>query len=179
MKKLVVVLTIVAVLVCSMFSVSAATKDDLIAKLGEIPAAKNESFYEGAVKMIKDSDLTAEQIDKLIPLLEEAKTILPKNEGASARDYTKEQRDKIFDILDRGCEITGYSYEVVTYENGKDFGIKLYAPDKSVALEYTDGIIKATGVEDANNSAYIYLAAAIVVLALAGAFVVVRKKVNG
>ncbi len=179
MKKFVVVLTIIAVLVCSMLSVSAATKDDLIAKLGEIPAAKNEVFYEGAVKFIKDADLTEEQIAKLIPLLEEAKTILPTNDGTAARDYTKEQREKVFDILDEGCEITGYSYKIVTYEKGEDVGIKLYAPDKSVALEYTDGIIKATGVEDTNNSAYIYLAAAIVVLALAGAFVVVRKKVNG
>ena len=179
MKKFVVVLTIIAVLVCSMLSVSAATKDELIAKMGEIPAAKNEVFYEGAVKFIKDAELTEDQIAKLIPLLEEAKTILPKNEGAAARDYTNEQIKKIFDILDRGCEITGYTYEVVHFEKGTDYGIKLIAPDKSVALEYTDGIIKATGVEDANNSAYIYLAAAIVVLALAGAFVVVRKKVNG
>lgn len=179
MKKFVVVLTIVAVLVCSMLSVSAATKDELIAKLGEIPAAKNEVFYEGAVKFIKDADITEDQIAKLIPLLEEAKTILPENNGAAAKDYTKEQVKKISDILDKGCEITGYTYEVVHFEKGTDYGIKLYAPDKSVALEYTDGVIKATGVEDANNSAYIYLAAAVVVLALAGAFVVVRKKVNG
>lgn len=179
MKKFVVVLTIIAVLVCSMLSVSATTKDELIAKLDEIPAAKNEVFYDGAVKFIKNADLTAEQIDKLIPLLEEAKTIIPKNEGAAARDYTPEQRKKIFEILDEGCEITDYSYEVVYFEKGTDFGIKLIAPDNSVALEYTDGIIKATGVEDTNNSAYIYLGAAIVVLALAGAFVVVRKKVNG
>ena len=179
MKKFVVVLTIIAVLVCSVLSVSAATKDELIAKLEQIPAAKNQSFYEGAVKFIKDADLTAEQIDKLIPLLEEAKTILPENEGTSARDYTPEQREKIFEILDEGCEITDYTYEVVHFENGTDYGIKLVAPDNSVALEYTDGIIKATGVEDTNNSAYIYLGAALVVLALAGAFVVVRKKVNG
>ena len=72
-----------------------------------------------------------------------------------------------------------YTYEVVHFENGTDYGIKLVAPDNSVALEYTDGVIKATGVEDTNNSAYIYLGAALVVLALAGAFVVVRKKVNG
>ena len=179
MKKFVVVLTIIAVLVCSMLSVSAATKDELIAKMGEIPAAKNEVFYEGAVKFIKDAELTEDQIAKLVPLLEEAKTILPKNEGAAARDYTKEQIKKIFAILDKGCEITGYTYEVVHFEKGTDFGIRLYDADKAVALEYTDGIIKATGVEDANNSAYIYLAAAVVVLALAGAFVVVRKKVNG
>ncbi len=178
MKKLLVILTVVAILACSMISVSAATKDDLIAKLGEIPAAKNETFYEGAVKFINDADLTTEQIDKLIPLLEEAKTILPKNDGTAARDYTDEQVDKIFDILDKGCEITNYTYETVTYENGKDFGIKLYGPDKKVALEYTDGVIKATGIEDSNSSAYVYLAAAVVVLALAGAFVVVRKKAN-
>lgn len=179
MKKFVVVLTIIAVLVCSMLSVSAATKEDLIDKMSEIPAAKNEVFYEGAKKLIRNSDLTSEQIDKLIPLLEEAKTVLPVNEGPAARDYTKEQQKKIFNILDRGCEVTGYSYEVVYFENGTDYGIKLYDADKAVVLEYTDGIIKATGVEDTNNSAYIYLAAAIVVLALAGAFVVVRKKVNG
>lgn len=178
MKKLVVVLTVVAILVCSMLSVSAATKDDMIAKLGEIPAAKNESFYEGAVKFIKDADLTTDQIDKLIPLLEEAKTIIPANKGTAARDYTKEQVDKIFAILDKGCAITNYSYEVVAFENGSDYGIRFYTPDSKVALEYTDGVIKATGIEDSNSSAYIYLVAGVVVLALAGAFVVVRKKAN-
>ncbi len=178
MKKFVVFLTIIAVLVCSMVSVSAVTKDDLIAKLEEIPTAHNEVFHDGAVKFIKNADLTEDQIAKLIPILEEAKTIIPKNEGAAARDYTKEQRDQIFKLFKKGCEITGYTYEVVYFEKGTDYGIKLYAPDKTVALEYTDGIIKATGVDDVNNSAYIYLAAAIVVLALAGVFVVVRKKVN-
>lgn len=179
MKKLLVVLTIVAVFVCSMFSVSAATKDDLIAKMGEIPAAKNESFYDGAVKLIKDADLTAEQIDKLLPLLEEAKTVLPENKGAAAKNYTKDQINKVFDIIDKGCEITGYSYEVIKFDNGKDFGVKFYDAEKKVVLEYTDGIVKSTGIEDANNSAYVYLAAGVIVLALAGVFVVVRKKVNG
>ncbi len=178
MKKLVVFLTIVAILVSSMFTVSAATKDDLIAKLNEIPAAKNESFYEGAVKLIKDSDLTSEQIDKLIPLLEEAKTVLPANDGAAARDYTDEQIEKIFDILDRGCAITNYSYEATAFK-GNDFGIILYknisATEKEAVLEYTDGIIKATGVEDSSN-AYVYLIAGAVVLALAGAFLAIRKK---
>ena len=157
MKKFVVVLMIIAVLVCSMVSVSAATTDDLIAKLEEVPAAHNKVFHDGAVKFIKNADLPSEQIDKLIPILEKAKTIIPKNDGAAARDYTKEQRDQIFKLFKEGCEITGYTYEVVYYEKGTDYGIRLYGPDKKVALEYTDGIIKATGVEEANNSAYIYL----------------------
>jgi hypothetical protein len=179
MRKLLVFLTIVVLLVSSMFTVSAATKDQLIAKLGEIPAAKNESFYDGAVKFIKDSDITPEQIDKLLPLLEEAKTIVPKNDGTSARDYTDAQVDKIFDILDKGCEITDHSYETTTYK-GDDFGIIIYknvsATEKEAVVEYTDGVVKATGVADNSNSAYVYLVAGVVVLALAGVFLAIRKK---
>lgn len=183
MKKLVVLLTLVAVFAFSMISASAATTDDLIKALEAIPAANNAEFHDGAVKMIKEANLTTEQIDKLIPVLNDLKTAVPTNKGAAARNYTKEEIDKVFDSLDKACEITKYSYTVTDYKSstgGADFGIKVMAPDKTVALEYTDGVVKATGVEEnASNYSYLYLVGAVVAVALVGAVIIMRKKVNG
>lgn len=183
MKKLAVLLILVAVFTFSMVSASAATTDDLIAALEAIPAANNKEFHDGAVKMIKEANFTTEQIDKLIPVLQDLKTAVPENKGAAARNYTKAEVDKVFDALDKACAITNYSYKVTDYKTstgGADFEIKVYAPDKSVALEYTDGVVKATGVEEnTNNFAYLYLVGGVIVAGLVGAVIVMRKKVNG
>ncbi len=186
MKKFFVTLAAVAVVVCSAFSVSAATKDQLISKMEEIPTANNAVFHDGAVRVIKEANFTEAQMDKLIPILEEAHKVLPENKGAAARNYTKDQIDKIFKLLDEACAITGYSYKVTAFNStdnngntvqGGDFGLLLYDNNKKLVLEYTDGIIKKTG-EDAtvNSISYVYLAAGILVLASAAAVVVVRKK---
>ena len=183
MKKIVVLLTLVAVFAFSMISASAATTDDLIKALEAIPAANNAEFHDGAVKMIKEADFTAEQIDKLLPILQELKTAVPTNKGAAARNYTKAEVDKVFAALDKACEITKYTYKLTDFKTttgGSDWGIVIYAPDKTVALEYTDGVVKSTGVEEANNNfSYLYLAGGAVVVALIGAVIVMRKKVNG
>ncbi len=183
MKKFVVLLTLIAVFAFSMVSASAATTDDLIKALEAIPAANNKEFHDGAVKMIKEANFTSDQIDKLIPILEDLKTAVPTNKGPAARNYTKAEVDKVFEALDKACAITKYSYKVTDYKTstgGSDFGIKVYAPDKSVALEYTDGIVKATGVEDTTTGyEYLYLAGGAVVIALIAAVIVMRKRVNG
>ncbi len=183
MKKIVVLLTLVAVFAFSMISASAATTDDLIKALEAIPAANNAEFYDGAVKMIKEANFTTEQIDKLIPVLQELKAAVPTNKGAAARNYTKAEVDKVFEALDKACEITKYDYTVTNYKTstgGADFGIKVIAPDKTVVLEYTDGIVKATGVEEStNNYSYLYLLGAVVAVGLIGAVVIIRKKANG
>ena len=183
MKKLVVLLTLVAVFAFSMISASAATTDDLIKALEAIPAANNAEFHAGAIKMIKEANFTSEQIDKLIPVLNDLKTAVPTNKGAAAKNYTKAEVDKVFDAIDKACEITNYSYTVTDYKTsagGADFGIKVMAPDKTVALEYTDGVVKSTGVnEGTNNYSYLYLVGAVVAVALVGAVIVMRKKVNG
>ena len=177
MKKLIVILAIISLVVCSMFTVSAATEDDLIAKLKEIPAANNEQFLNGAIKLIKEEKFTEEEINKLIPLLEEAKTVLPEDKGTAARNYSQDQIDKVFELLDKACEITGCSYEANTDRKG-DYGITLYGSDGAVKLEYTDGKINATGVESSNNASVIYLVAGVLVLAVAGAVIVMRKREN-
>ena len=182
MKKLVVILTLVVVFACTMISASAATTDDLIKALEAIPAANNAEFHDGAVKMIKQANFSSEQIEKLIPILEKVKAQVPTNKGVAAKNYTQAEIDNVFAALDEACKVTGYSYKVTDYKtgtSGSDFGIKFYAPDNSVALEYTDGIVKTTGIEDANNNSYIYLVAGVAVVALIGAVVVMRKKING
>lgn len=185
MKKFVVILAVVSIAVCSVFSVSAASKNDLIAKLKEVPPANNEVFLDGAIKMIRNSNFTEDQIDKLIPLLDEAKQVLPENKGAAAANYTKEQQDKVFDILDRGCAITGYSYKVTHFNGtnaegqtvaGSDFGIVMYDNNNNKILEYTDGIVKAGVDSEVNPVMYACLAGGLLLLAGAAAIIIVRRK---
>ncbi len=182
MKKFMVVLAIVCVAVCSVFSVSAASKQDVIDKLGEIPSAiENKTvFYNGAVQMIKNSDLTEDQLEQLMPLLDELKTVLPENKGPAARNYTKDQINKVLDILDRGCKITNYSYETTHLkgdDGGRDFAIKLYDQNHKLVMVYNDGQVRATGVEDASSArTYVWLAGGVALLGVAVAVAFVAKK---
>ncbi len=174
MKKLIVILTVMVVMACSMVTVSAASKDALIEKMKEVPAANNGIFYNGAVAEIKKAKLTEEQIDKLIVILDKAKTIIPKNDGTKARDYTKEQQKQVIDLLNEACEITGYSYKIL-HEGGGSFELIVYTPEKTVAFIYDDGqLVGKTGAEF--NPTYLCLAGAVLALASAAAVIIFRKK---
>ncbi len=177
MKKILVMLMIVALLVCSAISVSAATEDDLIAKLKEIPAANNASFLNGAIKLIKEQDFTEGEIDQLILILDRAKAILPENKGAAARNYTPQQIQGIIALLDEACTVTNYSYKFEVLPS-RDTTVDFFNDKGELILEYNDGKVNATGVEETLGNGYIYLAAGLAVLVAAGAFIVIRKREN-
>ena len=184
MKKLVVVLSIIAIFVCGALGANAATKQELIDYLGTIPSAieNKEIFYNGAVQLIKDSNFTEAQMDELLALLKEAKAVVPENKGPAARNYTKEQRNKILELVDEACEVVNYSYEVThlkTAEGGTDWALTIKDENGKTALVYTDGIVKATGVLDkANNATYLWLVAGVALILAAGTVVIVRKKAS-
>lgn len=184
MKKLVVVLSIIAIFVCGALGANAATKQELIDYLGTIPSAieNKETFYNGAVQLIKDSDFTEVQMDQLLALLKEAKAAVPENKGASAADYTKEQRNKVLELVDKACKVVNYSYEVThlkTAEGETDWALTFKDENGKTAFVYTDGVVKATGVLDqASNASYLWLAAGVALILAAGAVVIVRKKAS-
>ena len=184
MKKLVVILSVIAIFVCGALGANAATKQDLIDYLGTIPSAieNKEIFYNGAVQLIKDSDFTAEQMDALLELLKEAKTAIPENKGPAAADYTKEQRDKVLALVDEACKVVDYSYEVThlkTADGATDWALTFKDDAGKKVLVYTDGVVKATGINDsANNVTYLWLAAGVALILAAGAVVIVRKKAS-
>lgn len=181
MKKILAIITLVVVFVCGAVSVSAATKQDLIDKLGTIPAAieNKEVFYNGAVQVINNSNFTEAQMDALLAILDEVKVAIPTNKGPAARNYTEAERNAGLTALKKGCAAVNYSYEVTTLKTAEgeaDFAIKLYDNNNKLVLVYTDGIIKATGVEANNNFNYIWLAAGVLAVAAAGVVVFVNKK---
>lgn len=184
MKKLVVVLSLIAIFVCGALGANAATKQELIDYLGTIPSAieNKEVFYNGAVQLIKDSDFTEAQMDELLALLEKAKAAVPENKGPAAANYTKEQRDAVLALVDQACDVVNYSYEVThlkTAEGGTDWGLTIKDENNKKVLVYTDGIVKATGINDAaNNVSYLWLAAGVALILAAGAVVIVRKKAS-
>ena len=184
MKKLVVVLSIIAVFVCGALGANAATKQDLIDYLGTIPSAieNKEIFYNGAVQLIKDSDFTEAQMEELLNLLKEAKAAVPENKGPAAVNYTKEQRAKVLELVEEACDVVNYSYEVTHLKNADgstDWALTFKDENGKTALVYTDGIVKATGVLDqANNTTYLWLAAGVALILAAGAAVIVRKKAS-
>lgn len=182
MKKIIAVLAIVSILVCSALCVSAAsTKDDLIKAMEAVPAANNKVFHNGAVQMIKSTDMTPDQIDKLIVLLQKAKEILPENLGSSARNYSEDQVKAIFALMDEGCKIMGWSYTgTMKTQLGNEFGIILKDGNGNTLLTYTDGIIpvRPTGENDTiNPMLWVVLGVAAVVMA-AGAVVVIKRRNN-
>ena len=112
----------------------------------------------------------------------EAKIAVPENKGPAARNYTKEQRDKILELVDQACDVVNYSYEVTylkTSTGGTDWALTLKDENGKTALVYTDGIVKATGVNDsASNLTHLWLVAGVTLILAAGAVVVVRKKAS-
>ncbi|MBP5661626.1 MAG: hypothetical protein J6X30_00540 [Clostridia bacterium] len=172
MKKFLIVLVALSVVVCGLFTVSAASKQELIAKMEEVPASHNTVFHDGAVREIENASLTSAQIDKLIELLDQAKTILPKNEGARAADYTPEQRAQIFALLDQACAETGYTYEI-DREHTDGFRVHVYQPNGEKAFIYDNGGILKAGE---NDFSYLYLVSGVLLLAAAGTVIALRKK---
>ncbi len=175
MKKLIVVLTILAVLACSMMTVSAASKDQLIAAIKEIPVVRdNEGLYNSIVAEIKKIDLSSDEIDKLLVIADKANDIVPTGSGLTADSYTTEQKKEILKLMDQASAITGYSYKIESNGNGS-VEMQVFNEDGKVAMVY-DGekLVAKTGSEF--NPAYLCVAGATLALASAAAVIIFRKK---
>ena len=176
MKKLVVLLTIVAVLVCSVLSVSAATaQEQVIDALKAIPAAANNgNVVEKTQVALKKVNPTDAQCAQIVTWLGELKTAVPTDKGPKASAYTAAEKQAVLDFIDKVAKLLGYKYEAKTSATG-DMVLTVFNADGSTLLSYDAAIIQITGVNEFNTS-YLYLAAGLVLLAAAGAFVVIRKK---
>ena len=106
MKKLVVLLTIVAVLVCSVLSVSAATaQEQVIDALKAIPATKNGNVVAKTEIALKKVNPTDAQCAQIVTWLGELKTAFPTDKGPKASAYTAAEKQAVLDFIDKVAKL--------------------------------------------------------------------------
>ena len=179
MKKIIALLLVAVLFVGCAVSVLAATRKDVIDLAQKSIPAKYDTYHIWAENILGQYDLTSEQWDDVLLLLESILPYFPEDEGQSLHMYSKEQRELALATLVEFCEITGSTYLIRDVANPKHSG------DKEVLLYKADGTLVATldgdlypdttGFVDST----VWLVLSGVLLSLAGAsFFVLRRRAN-
>lgn len=176
MKKIVSVLLTIALLTTLALCVSAddAAKTRIYEAAKAACPAELQAKYLGTVQnTLNQIDVTAEQADAVIAIIDEAKAEIDLSQGVSLSEYKAEDRDKAINYVNKAAEILDVT---VTFEaapnpvhKGDMIAIVTYNGAKIADI---DGeTVKVTGGNAASTALF-----AVVSIALAGASVVVAKK---
>lgn len=179
MKKIAVLtLTLILLLgaVVGTFSVSAAThtKQDLVDKVSESAIYK---YISSDVKnLVRNVDLTDEQLDKLYNIAERFVALDLTDKGADADKYTSDEVQSVLALIDEACTSLNYTYTLTPSADPKHAGdvvLKVFdASNKQVYSRDAD-VVNKTGADQ--TALFVTLALCGVAL-LAGAVVVKTKK---
>ena len=194
MKKIITALLAVVLLSAMLIPASAATEEELVEEFKKIPISRY--LITEVENLAANYDVTEEQGDLLMELVEQAKEAFPEDKGPGYANpeghesyfgeekypYTEEQLDTAMAIIAEARDILGFTYEFVNSEkpmHDGDISIILRDSEGRIALRYDGDIIKPLGeVEDEQSSAP-YLVGGISVITLAGiafATLKLRKK---
>lgn len=179
MKKIVcILLSAVLFALCSV-SVFAATRKDVIDLAKASIPAKYETYHIWAENILGQYDLTSEQWDDVLLLVESVLPFFPEDQGQSLHLYTKQQRKLALDTLIAFCDITDSTYLMRDAANPKHSG------DKEVLLYKADGTLVATIDGDlypdttGTSDGTVWLVLSATLLSLAGAaFFVLRRRAS-
>ncbi|MBQ7822445.1 MAG: InlB B-repeat-containing protein, partial [Clostridia bacterium] len=139
MKKLISVLLILVMLTALAVSVNAddAAKTRLYnAAKDACPTAYHDRYLGIAQNILNQIDVTSEQADQVIALVEEGKAFFTTNKGPSLDAYTEEEIDKAVDLFERACAILSITAKVSAVadpEHEGDVIFKLYYNSDHIA----------------------------------------------
>lgn len=186
----IVALAMLALSLCSSFSASAYTQDDLLEEFKTIPAA--HWVLADIENLNKTMQLTEEQCDALWPILQEVKALVPEdngpsvyhgsNHGNTGRAYAAEVVARVLDLIREACKITGCTFVktlVPEQTHAIDIVFKLYNSEGVLIFEYDGDLVKTTDSAEGTASGFTsswYLFGGIGVLLLAGAATVFAGK---
>ncbi len=190
MKKMMTLLLAVVVLAAMLVPVSAASEEQLIEKFKEISISKR--LLTEVENLAAAYDVTEEQGDRLMVLLERAKKALPEDKGPGYANpeghesyfgpekypYTEEQLEEIMDIITEACDIMGFTYDFIPSENPmheNDIVFILKDAEGRLAFQYDGDLIKPLGEVEQENSSAPFVVGGISVLTLAGLSVAAVK----
>lgn len=181
MKKIISLVVALILALSIPFTASAATRDDVLAAVkADMPEAYHELFMGSIENIFAQIETTDEECDKLIEIMDRFSKTLDLNKGHSIHNYTSEEVDYIYSIVDEICELLDLSYKIVPKSSGElhagDIKAMIYGPNGELIGELDGDIIKRTDAPDRSvDLGGLYTSGALLIAAV-GAFLL-RKRV--
>lgn len=191
MKKRIAVfcamLVVLTVSLSATLVAGAYTQEDLLKEFQTIPAS--HWVYADIENLSKTMPLTEEQCDKLWPILQEVKALVPEDNGPtvyggsnhndSGRAYSAETVAKVMDCIRAACKVTGCTFVKTLVSDPTheiDIVFKLYNKEGKLIFEYDGDLVKQTGGAVETNTGTWLLVAGTVLLVMAAATAIAVKK---
>ena len=169
---------LVGMMVCGVFSASAATpKEEIIAAVkGAVPADVYADYKPMIENVFSQIDVTAEQAKAVIANIDAVKTGVEFH-STSLSEYSATETKVILKNLDEACATLGLGYELVASKKPTHKGdvecILYKLDDEKTVIAQTDPDVKKTNAPETNVALVVALISA---LAMAGVTVVFSKK---
>ena len=178
MKKIVSILLTLVMLLSLAVAVSADDAEKAKIYDAFLAACPEEyhNLHAGTVQnVLSQIDVTAEQADEVVALIEAAKGDFTVDKGSSLSNYTAEERAIALDYVDKAAEVLNVEVEIVSAAN------PIHEGDSNVVVTYNgaqiatvDGDpVKVTGGNNSATAVYAVLA----LVASISAVVVTKKYV--
>ncbi|MBQ2252574.1 MAG: hypothetical protein II328_01175 [Clostridia bacterium] len=138
MKRICSVLFALIFVSLSVFGAFAATRQDVVDFAYESIPEKYPVYHIWAENILGQYDLSEEEWDAVLKIVEGLVSVFPEDKGQSMHSYTKEQRAAAMAALNDFCDLTGSTYMIRQVANPKHKG------DEEVLLYRADGVLVAT-----------------------------------
>lgn len=181
MKRILALVVALVIAVSALSAgVCAADKSDLLAEAAKSPVYKYVKIaLENAARTV---EITDEQAEKLLPVIQRFNTIVTEDLGPTARNdndiYTMDQIRAVLECISEACEILNYTYKTKPSSDPKHIGdsvFMIYDQNGKLVFEYDGDVVADTSA--ASDADTVALAVgATVMLALGAAAIVAAKK---
>lgn len=138
MKRIFAALFALILVSLSVFGTFAATRQDVIDFAYEAIPEKYPTYHIWAENILGQYDLSAEEWDEVMDIVEGLVAQFPADEGQSLHTYTPAQRAAAMAALNAFCDLTDSEYMIRQAPNPKHKG------DEEVLLYRADGVLVAT-----------------------------------
>ncbi len=137
MKKIACLILAVLFTVLGMVTASAASRQDVIDYAKETIPSKYITYHVWAENILGQYDLSEEEWDEVLSLLEDLVASFPSDKGQSLHTYESSQRAAAMQALNAFCDITGSTFVLRNVASPKHTG------DQEVLLYKEDGTLVA------------------------------------
>ena len=121
MKKIVCLTMSLMLALGAPLTASAATRDEVIATVeADMPDSYKDLYMDTVKNIFSQIETTDEQCDKLIEIINRFASTIDLTKGHSMHNYTAQEKDYIFSIVDEVCTLLNISYEIVPKQAGDD-----------------------------------------------------------
>ena len=172
---------VLAALLVSLLAINICAADD--AKTRLYNAAKEacpenyHDLYLGTVQSVLDQiDVTDEQADQVIALIDEGKNYFTEDKGASLESYTAEEKTKAVELLNNACDVLLLEPKMEALSDvahDGDAEVQIYYKGSLIATLDGDPVKVTGGIE---SSVSVFAALALIAVGLSS-LVVIKKRV--